>query len=684
MKFVYPEFLFALSAISIPVIIHLFNFRKFKRIIFTNVRFLKEVKEETQSKSKLKHLLVLLTRILAISFLVFAFAQPYIPKNNSAISEGEKVVSVFIDNSFSMNAENEKGNLFEQAKTTALQIINGYSSSDRFQLLTNNFEGRHQRLVTKTEFSTMVNELEINAASKNLNEIVARQMDAISTSEVKSKKSFIISDFQKTMANIEAIKVDSLVDFSLIPLKSNTINNVFIDSIWFKTPYRLLNQPEKLTVRIKNSGLQSLEDLPLKFSINNVQKSFATINIAENSYADSSIYFTNSDRGLQKAELSIKDAPVNFDDHFFMAFNIVNKINILSILPSVSIGKVDFFKSIFGNDSSFNYNSVSEKNIDFSSLDKFNFIVLFELDAISSGLNQELKKFVQNGGSILIIPSEKIDFSTYNSFTNQLGCTNYTDLVEIETKVFSINLDHPLYKDVFEKIPKNLDYPTANAYYNLSKSAGSNEEVLLKLQNNHSFLNKFNFGNGKIYECAVPLNTEKNNFSKHALFVTSVLRMAEFSSNPQKLYYTIGLDEAIEIPNFTSKGETVFHLMNDTKTVDIIPDHNTVEGKTEIFCRGQISTAGTYNLYYGSELITAVSFNYDKKESDLSCYSKENLKEKIKNSSLVNFSVLENNISEINNTIQELNSGKKYWKLCILLALVFLGLEVLILRFFKS
>ena len=116
MSFTYPAFLFALSAIAIPIIIHLFNFRKFKTVYFSNVRFLKEVKQETQAKSKLKHLLVLASRILAITFLVLAFSQPFIPAENNKIPVGDKTVSIFIDNSFSMDAINKNGTLLDEAK----------------------------------------------------------------------------------------------------------------------------------------------------------------------------------------------------------------------------------------------------------------------------------------------------------------------------------------------------------------------------------------------------------------------------------------------------------------------------------------------------------------------------------------------------------------------------------------
>ncbi|HMX40777.1 MAG TPA: BatA domain-containing protein [Saprospiraceae bacterium] len=67
MSFVFPAFLAALAVLAIPIIIHLFYFRRFKKVYFTNVRFLKEVKEETSNRQKLRNLLVLLMRCLAIA-----------------------------------------------------------------------------------------------------------------------------------------------------------------------------------------------------------------------------------------------------------------------------------------------------------------------------------------------------------------------------------------------------------------------------------------------------------------------------------------------------------------------------------------------------------------------------------------------------------------------------------------
>jgi L-asparagine transporter-like permease len=145
MQFVYPSFLFALFAIAIPIIIHLFHFRRYKKIVFSDLRFLKQVQEQNKAKQKLKDWLVLLSRILAIIFLVLAFAQPFLPADNATTLKGRKAISIFVDNSFSMNNEGKEGNLLEAAKNKARAIVNAYGNDDQFQILSQDLEGRHQR-----------------------------------------------------------------------------------------------------------------------------------------------------------------------------------------------------------------------------------------------------------------------------------------------------------------------------------------------------------------------------------------------------------------------------------------------------------------------------------------------------------------------------------------------------------
>ena len=201
MRFGNSYFLFALLALAIPILIHLFNFRKFKRVYFTNVRFLKEVKQDTKARNKLKNILILVSRLLAVLFLVLAFAQPYLPSEKQAVTKGIKVMSIYVDNSFSMDALGKTGSLLEIAKQNAREIAMAYKPNDQFQLLTNDFEGRHQRLVSREEFLELLDEVKLSPVVRLISEVTKRQQDAINSAKeinANNKQAFLISDFQKS------------------------------------------------------------------------------------------------------------------------------------------------------------------------------------------------------------------------------------------------------------------------------------------------------------------------------------------------------------------------------------------------------------------------------------------------------------------------------------------------------
>ncbi len=688
MSFTYPAFLFALSAIAIPIIIHLFNFRKFKTVYFSNVRFLKEVKQETQAKSKLKHLLVLAARILAVSFLVFAFAQPFIPAENKKAVLGDKAVSIYIDNSFSMDGVNKNGTLLDDAKKRASEIVSAFKPSDRFQLLTNNFEGRHQRLVSKEQFNELLDEIKISPAVRSIPEIASRQSDVLQQSGSKNKISFIISDFQKSMVSIDQLKNDTSITFNLIPLSAAEKNNVYIDTCWFETPVRQFNQVEKLHVRIKNRSDKVLENNSIKLFVNEVQKTPASFNADKQSEAEVVLSFTSNTAGLQHCRVEINDYPITFDDKFYFSFKVAENIPVLSINSANSAtakSESPYLNKLFGSDSLFKFKNAPENKLDYASLSNNKLIVLNELKTISSGLALELKRFMDNGGSVLVFPNSESDLNSYKEFLMDVKANYFERLDTAATRIDKINLEHDIYKDVFDKktfTASNLDLPKVSRHYVISKSSHSSEEYLLKLQNGDMFLSKYDVGKGKLYLSAVSLNASFSSFPKHAVFVPTLYKIGMYSQGKEPLFYTIGNDETIECPDMLT-GENVFHIKSLNTDFDVIPEHKSIDAKTEIFVHNQITNAGSYNLYAGKDLITGISFNFNRKESDLSCYSSDELKKLAAEKNLNNFNVLEVGAQNLKQSLIEIEQGRKLWKICIVLALLFLAVEVLLLRFMR-
>jgi len=327
MEFANPLFLFGLAAIAIPIIIHLFNFRRFRKVFFTNVKFIEELKQQTRQQSQLRHLLVLLMRILAIAALVVAFAQPFIPVGEKQSGQASvNAVTIYVDNSFSMEAETTDGPLLNQALNLARETAMAYGSSDQYQLLTNDFEGRHQRFVSREDFLELLNEVELSPVTRNISEAYKRQAELLNNEVKGSKTACVISDFQQSTTDLENIIPDTTITTYLIPATSGKSGNIYIDSVWFVEPVYRVDQLARLHVRIVNDSEQDYEKTPLRLKINNVQRAISSFDIEAGDAIELIMPYSNNSVGLQFGELHISDHPVTYDDSFYFVYEVLNEI----------------------------------------------------------------------------------------------------------------------------------------------------------------------------------------------------------------------------------------------------------------------------------------------------------------------------------------------------------------------
>lgn len=682
MNFLFPTFLIGLAAIAIPIIIHLFNFRKYKKVYFTNVQFLKELKQESDSKSKLKEWLILAMRILAIACLVFAFAQPFIP-GKSKTTQGEKAISIYIDNSFSMESTNKKGTLLENAKEYATEIVNTFNASDKFQLLTNDFEGKHQRFVSKEDFIEQLNEVKISSATKSLNDVLKRQQDFLQNSSSKNKRIFLLSDFQKNTSNFNKSDVDTSIVVSCIPIASSEVSNVYIDSVWFETPIQQFGTQQIVHAIIINKSAKDIENGTLKLFINNTQVSLSSFNVSAGNKKDASISFTVKTKGINKGVLKIEDYPITYDDDFYFSFNAQTTINAL-VINGKDTKTSGNFKSLMQNDSLFVYQENSESTIDYSVFAKTNIIVLNELNILTSGLTSELQKFVSNGGSLVIFPNKKADLDSYNTAFQNLQLPQITKLDTVNTKTQIINFEQGLYEGVFDKIDQRMDLPKVFEHFEFTKTTNSNSQNLVLLQNGQ-FLISFNpLGSGKIYLFSIPSDESCSNLLKHALFVPTLIKMSILSLKPSPVYYKTAVNEAIVLNTTSNFSDKPLHIIKDDKKSDVIPEHRLVNNATSIFTQNQMTEAGHYEVFENASSVKDLAFNFDRKESDMNFMTKEDLQKQIDEKVLKNFQIIEPNEKTLTNALQEVNDGKKLWKLFLILALIFLAAEILIIRLFKN
>ena len=682
MSFVFPSFLYALFALAIPIIIHLFNFRKYKKVYFTNVKFLRELKQESQSKSRLKELLILLSRILAITCLVLAFAQPVLVDKTAKIKTGDKAIGIYIDNSFSMEGINKNGTLLNDAKKRALEIVNAFGSADRFVILTNDFEGKHQRLLSKEEIVDAINEIKISAAVKPLSLVVKRQNDFLKTSKAKDLRQFIISDFQKSVSDLKNLKSDTLISSTLISLAANNNNNLYIDTCWFETPVQQKGIIQKLNIRVWNKSNQTVENGTIKLFINKQQIGIASYNAEPNSKAETKMTFECKTEGFNFCSLKIEDYPIVFDDELFFTFN--SKLNISSLVingPNAKTGT--HFKTLMQNDSLFSFHENNEQSVDYALFANVNLIILNEVENFSSGMIAELTKYVNNGGYLAVIPAAKANQQNYNEFYKTLNLPLISGLDTAKLKVEKTDFKTGFYEGVFDKIDERIDLPIVKKHYTFNLSSKNNINPVLKLINNETWIGEVAIKNAKVYVFASALDESFTNFCKHALFVPTIYKMAINSLKPLPLYYYAQTNSVISLNALKEKSEEPIHLTEINNKFDVIPETRVNDNRLNIYTQNQITTPGFYKLNHKGVDLQSLAFNYNRLESGLEFFTNEELDKNISENNLTSFKNLVAAEKSLTASVQEISGNVRLWKLFIIFTLAFIAIEIALIKFLK-
>lgn len=676
MNFLYPGFLFALAAIIIPVIIHLYNFRRFKKVYFSNVRFLKAVEQQTSSRQTIKNRLILIARVLAIVFLVLAFAKPYIADKRSGDAFQLQVVSVYVDNSYSMETVSKEGSLLDEAKRKAKEIASAYSLNDRFQLVTNDFEGRHQRLLGHDDFLNAVDEVKISNNTRNVEQILSRQSEIFSSEPNSKKNIYLISDFQRNILGATHAKVDSGITVRLIKLKANALPNVSVDSVWFTSQVHRPGQTEKLVVKLRNNSDQDASRVPVKLIINKQQKALGSISVTPRGTTIDTLSFGRLAAGWQSGEVSINDYPIVFDDRFYFSFKIRSNLPVLSINGN---NPSTYLQAVYKSDPFFQLENMPIGNVNYSRLSSYPLLILNEIGDLSTGLVQQLITYVRKGGSLIVFPSLTGNQSGLTSLLQNLNTDVPETVVTADTKVSALNVQHPVFSGVFDRMPSNPDLPSAKTYLQYSVRSNTNRKAILEFPGRRTFFSEYFSGKGRVYLSAVPLDEKASNLVRHSVFVPLMFQTALLSLRNQKLFYTLGYDNLVETDKITLNTNQTLKLR--APGFEAIPDVRQLESSTSVYLADQIKKTGNYNLTKGDSLLAVLSYNDNRSESDLSYASDKEIKSRFPD---IGTEVLEPASGSIENTIKSINYGTRLWKVCIILALLFLAAEIVLIRFYNK
>jgi len=639
MQFTHPEILYALALLVIPILIHLFQLRRFQKVPFTNVEFLKKVDLQTRKSQKLKKWLTLITRLLLLAAIIFAFAQPYSSKSNSLNVDTETVI--YLDNSFSMQAKGNQGELLRRA---VQDIIGTLDEANEVTVYTN-----EETYLNATAKSLRNDLLQLNYSSSQLdyNAAFLKGKKLFSTNSETIKNLILISDFQQNKT-LNFNLSDSLVETHLVKLNPLNSINTSIDSLY------IANQTAsniELHAQVKQRE-NAIENLPVSLFNNDELITKTAVN-SDNNIA----IFTIPNNQSLNGRISIDDASLQFDNDFFFNINQRPKINVLSINQVDD----DHLRRVFSNDE-FNYTNAASNQLNFNDIDKQNLIILNELNSIPQALNNALVAFVNDDSKLLIIPSIDSDLMSYNQLFANFGIMQFSSENSNERKVTNINYSHPIFKDVFDTKVANFQYPKINSFYEFS----SNSSSLLSFEDGKPFLAQLN----NVFIFSAAISEENSNFINSPLIVPTLYNIGRQSFKLPQLYFTIQNENTFEVNTTIQQDDILKMSLNGS---EIIPQQRTFTDKVVITTQETPDLAGTYNVNNKTITLEQVSYNYNRLESDLRYHDLSTL----------NHTNIGNSIPEVINQIKSDTNINALWKWFVIFALILLIIEMLILRFFK-
>ena len=679
MEFVHPERLWFLFLLLIPIVIHLFHFRKRKTLYFSSLRFIQFLEKEQQSTRKLKHLLVLLARILAFASLIIAFSQPR-SKNGEGQRSGKPALIIYLDNSFSMTAIGTEGTLLSEGRELAKRMLQSISPATRVLICSNQLNHVEQRFQTKAEALRYLDQIDSYALTRTLDDVLNWQQRQINKHQQQKEKlgqikQVFISDFQQNQAQLEPQNPKANQTFFAYQLQAQQNQNAYIDSVWFAKPTHHLNTDQMLMVRVQNFGTQAKKRLELNIKIGQIKRTMF-MQIEADAQQVASFPYKEINKGAVLGQAQINDQQIHFDDTWYFSYEVPEETNIYLIEEANSSPSV---AKAFAVENQYKVQKTLPGQVSSTALAEADLIVLNGLNDISSGLREELLTAHQNGQRILIIPGEAIALKDYNPLLKKLSLS---ELGEPQTNALNlqrINDADPFFSGVFEKKQQKLNVPMVKKAYAVVNAANSSATPLLVARSGQAL---FMRANTTAFLWTTALQSSFGSVINQSLFPTILLRCAEFASQRYPNYAILGKDAQIKVRASHTNEAPLRFISSETEFIaQYVGTPNNLRIQIGGIAALEKLKAGLYELK-GMETLAQIALNYNRTESVLQLLTKSELLALFETNGIKNCNF--NQIKEGQSlTAIELKESNSYWRLFLIFGLIFLLVELSLLKWWK-
>lgn len=660
MTFLYPNMLWGLTALLIPIAVHLFNFRRHKQVYFSNTAVLKTIQQENAKTKRLKHLVVLALRCLFIAALVLAFAFPYKPDEAAEIDTEEGVVGIYLDNTMSMKAQSMETTLLEDARESARNLVSQLPPATRFLLMTNSFEIQNEVPLNQEEMLLQLDRMSLDGRPVKLGEVIDRFEMLRRRHGFQQATLFVYSDFQENMFDLEGVQTDSTLRIMAIPLRAELQANLSVDTVWFDSPVMQAGLSNELHVKITNHGEKPVKGLPVNLTMNGKVSASATVDLEAGSASELAMQFMIQDPGVTRCMVSIVDDLITFDDQYRFVIETQPVLRVVELGTQPGRSAVAM---VFDEDPQFDYQRMDPARADLGALSQAHLVVVDEASSLNETLRQVLLEHAEEGASIVIFHDD--------------GKTVDTNSVSVG----DLAVRHEFFSDMIVEMPRHADLPRVKQHVRMTPAVRS--EVLAYLDNGDPFLMERMLGHGRCFDVATLLDPRWSNLADNALFVPMLLKMALLGGGVGRVTYTLGEDRVLLFSDLEAAGNLDVMVRNEDGSFEIMPAHELRNNRVCVFFQDDLPEAGYYTLSVNDEPRHVLAWNDSRMESEMRFAESEQITKAFQAAGLDMQAVFRADDFDEHDLMEALARKSTLWRWFVLLALLALAGEVAVLRFWK-
>ncbi len=687
-SFLQSTFLFALAAVSLPFIIHLLNKRKPKRVRFSTLYFLKQLQQKKMRRLKIRQLLLLILRALIIAMFVLAFARPTLKSRSFLLGSANvrTAAAIVLDNSMSMQWEGTQGQLYGSALEGAKNILQQLKYGDRISLFLTCPVSAYPEPQVFESNETLLKILSGTKATDqygNLISTIKKAQAQLEKSIFPNKELYVVSDFQKTscpdlMRDKQFKKMAGIRTF-LLDVSSGEQNNLALKDVKLKNQIIELGKTVTASAVVENEGKQDAQDMMVHAFLLHNRVGQNTVSIAGGRSKEVAFNILIKQAGFLSGMIELEDDPLVADNRGYFSFYLPERIKILLFGDPADLR---FFQLALAPNKNrrqiFSFETTEKLQNLTSPLSRFVAVVVADPAKFSDSDAAALIEYLKSGGHVLFFPGDKTDIRLVNDklfkplhlppFRETKGhIGDFSSYVEWG----SVNLNHPIFKDIFRKKVENIDSP--KFYFRiLLDSQAANGSDIIQFSDHSPFFSAIKINKGLLFLFTSAMDPDWSDFVYKPIFPPLLFRTVIFAAS-QTQQNTGGAVLGDELSAGVVEPYANYTMHRPDGTVEKLP---TIKTGAALFVKyNQTQVPGIYTLKKEDQIIHRWAVNINPKESVMERIPLENIK-KIFGEQTFELSLKSKYAAQI----EQFRYGSEMTKWFFLLALLFMFLEMMLGR----